>query len=205
MDAERIAVLGAGSVRCMPAVAGAFAAYFGERPLEVHLFDGDEERLDLFDRFCRVLFTFNRAGHSLAATLDPLEAMEGATRMVLCFDQHCAVRYFRAVRKGGVATGQGVRLVDQLIEVLAPSISDRVEVLSLLGSAHRIPLPHYRRLEWPPEPTAAEAASTPHQILRFLNGEEYPHELLNLATDSPVRAWLEDPSSAPAVLGQREN
>src|SRR5579872_2570625 len=105
MEPERIAVLGAGSVRSMPAISSSLAAYFGERPLSVSLFDGDEERLDLFDRFCRILFTFNRAGHTLSSTLDPVEAMDGAERIILCVGQNCAVRYFRAARKGGVATG----------------------------------------------------------------------------------------------------
>jgi hypothetical protein len=204
MQPERIAVLGAGSVRCMPAIAGSLAAFFGERPLDVRLFDGDEERLDLFDRFCRVLFTFNRAGHTLSATLDPVEAMDEAERIVLCVGQNCAVRYFRAARKGGVATGLGLGLVDQMIEVLAASIPDRVEVLSLLGDQHSVPLPHYRRLDWPPEPSGAVRAATPHQILRFLNGEEYPHALLSSAADSPLKAWLEDVSTAPFVLGQRD-
>ena len=204
MEAERIAVLGAGSVRCMPAIAGSLATFFGERPLDVRLFDGDEERLDLFDRFCRVLFTFNRAGHTMSATLDPVEAMDGVERIILCVGQNCAVRYFRAARKGGVATGFGLGLVDQLVEVLAASIPDRLEVLSLLGEGYSVPLPDYRRLDWPPEPSPSVRAATPHQILRFLNGEEYPYAILSAAAESPLKAWLEDASSAPIVLGQRE-
>src|SRR5579863_7454654 len=201
MEGERIAVLGAGSVRCMPSIAGSLAAYFGERPLEVSLFDGDEERLDLFDRLCRVLFTFNRAGHGLSATLDPIEAMDGAERVVLCIGQNCAVKYFRAARKGGVATAVGLGLVDQLVEVVAASIPDPVEVLSLLRDGPSVPLPHYRMLDWPPEPSPGARAATPHQILRFLNGEEYPHELLSEAEDSPLKAWLEDVASVPTILG----
>jgi hypothetical protein len=204
MGADQVAVLGAGSVRCMPAIAGSLAAFFGERPLEIRLFDGDEERLDLFDRYCRVLFTFNRAGHTLSATLDPVEALDGVERVILCVGQNCAVKYFRAARKGGVATGLGLGLVDQLIEVLAASIPDRIEVLSLLGERFTVPLPRYRRLDWPPEPSAAVRAAVPHQILRFLNGEEYPYELLAHAAVSPLKAWLEDRESAPIVLGRRD-
>ncbi|MHB8636499.1 MAG: hypothetical protein ACYC96_08505 [Fimbriimonadaceae bacterium] len=204
MEPEQIAILGAGSVRCMPAVAGALASFFGERPLEVRLFDGDEERLDLLDRYCRLLFTFNRAGHTLSATLDPVEAIDGVERIVLCVGQNCAIKYFRAARKGGVATGDGVGLVEQLVEVLAASIPDRVEVLSLLGERFAVPLPRYRQLDWPPPPSAKVRTAVPHQLLRFLNGEEYPHALLADATNSPVKAWLEDLDSAPVVLGNRE-
>ncbi len=204
MEPERIAVLGAGSIRCMPGISGSFAAFFGERPLEVRLFDSDPERLDLFDRFCRLLFRFNQAGHTLSSSLDPLEALDSAERVILCVGQHCAERYFRAVRRSGSATGSQFGLVEQVVEALAPSIPDKVELLSLLGEDVAVPFPHYRRLSWPPAPDATERAAIPHQILRFLNGEDYPHALLNEAGSSPVKAWLEDVESVPSILGRRE-
>lgn len=188
----------------MPAIAASLASFFGERPLEVRLFDGDEERLDLFDRFCRLLFTFNRAGHSLVATCDPNEALEGTDRVIFCIGQNCAAKYYRAARKGGVATGVELGLVDQLVELLAASIPDRVEALSLLGPSVPIPLPHYRSLQWPPEPSPERRATVPHQILRFLNGEDYPHALLSDSVQSPLKAWLEDADSVPAILGRRD-
>lgn len=204
MTAEKITILGAGSVRCMPSLAAACASFFGERPLHIALYDSDEERLDLFDRLCRVLFTFNRAGHSLSATPDPIEALEEANRVILCMGQNCAVHYFRVARRSGGATGFGAGLVDQLVELLCPSIPDDVEVLSLLGHEFSVPLPHYRKLDWPAEPTPFERAAVPHQILRFLNGEEYPHDMLAGASHSPLKAWLEDPTSVPSMLGQRD-
>src|ERR1700722_6728373 len=204
MEPERIAVLGAGSLRCMPGIAGSFAAFFGERPLEVRLFDADVERLDLFERFFRLLFRFNQAGHELSATPDPLEALDSAERVIFCVGENCAQKYFRAVRRSGSATGSQFGLVEQVVEALTPSIPDNVELLSLLGADVPVPFPHYRRSPWPPAPTAVERAAIPHQILRFLNGEDYPHALLKEASTSPLKGWLEDVETIPSILGRRE-
>jgi hypothetical protein len=42
-------------------------------------------------------------------------------------------------------------------------------------------------------------AALPHQILRYINGEEYLHEFLRQWDHAPLRAWLDDPSTAELV------
>ena len=46
------------------------ANYFGERPLDIVMFDADSERLDLFDRFARLTFSAMNSTHHLRSTDD---------------------------------------------------------------------------------------------------------------------------------------
>jgi hypothetical protein len=49
-------------------------------------------------------------------------------------------------------------------------------------------------MDWPPHLSEGEKRAVPHQILRFLNGEEYVYALLREHADSPFKAWLNDPT-----------
>lgn len=198
MDEEGIAVLGAGSVRCMPSVAASLATYFGERPLRVKLYDADLERLDLFDRLCRTFFRFNKSTHSVESTLDFREALKEVHRVIVCVGSNCAHKAFPEELES-----ESPDQTRRLCLAFSEWIDDSVEVLSLLGSRVKLPLPMYRAITWPAPLTPAERTSTPHAILRFLNGEDYPHQIFRDNAASPVRAWLEDPASQPLALGRR--
>ena len=50
----------------------------------------------------------------------------------------------------------------------------------------------WQALDWPPEPTEGERRGVPHQILRFLNGDEYPHQFLKEYASSPITVWLNE-------------
>src|SRR5687767_3239764 len=89
----RLAILGGGSVRCTPKVVAALATYFGERPLEIVMWDSDGERLDLFDRFARYLFLMTSTPHRLISTTDPYEALQGADAVIFQVGVNCARKH----------------------------------------------------------------------------------------------------------------
>jgi hypothetical protein len=165
MEAQRLTVLGAASLRYGPTICGGLAGYFGERPLEIRFWDADPERLDLFDLFARYLFKLNKTPHLLLSTEDPLEAIYGTDRIVVALDDHCAARF-------GKVTPQ------EALDVLRPHFPDGVEVLDLRGDPTI------------PEPTEDEERALPHTIMRYLRGDEYAYEFLNEQENSPVRLWL---------------
>jgi hypothetical protein len=187
MSAIRIAIMGAGSVRCTVPVLTSLAHYFGERPLQISLFDADAERLDLFDRFARVCFTTMRQAHSLRSTEDATEALEDAEFVVFQVDENCARKFLSRRRHEPDPT-------DEALERLTSMVPEGAQVLSLAGQRLPLPSDRYECLEWPPMPTAAEEAGVPHSILRLLNQEDYPYELLRRYEQSPLKEWLNSPS-----------
>jgi len=163
---ERLTVLGAGSVRYAPAICGGLACYFGERPLEIRFWDPDAERLDLFDRFARYLFKLNKTPHSLMSTDDATEAIFGTDRIVIALDEHSA----ELAKPSGSA--------EEVIALLRPSFPDGVAVLDLRLDASI------------PEPDEDALRALPHEIIRYLHGDEYAHDFLKEQQGSPVREWL---------------
>ncbi len=163
---ERLTVLGAGSVQYGPAICGGLACFFGERPLEIRFWDPDPERLDLFDRFARYLFKLNKTPHLLMSTEDAAEAIFGADRIVIGLDQH------------GAEMAQPAGTAEEVIAFLRPSFPDGVAVLDL------------RRDASIPEPDEDALRALPHEIIRYLHGDEYAHDFLKEQQDSPVKQWL---------------
>jgi malate/lactate dehydrogenase len=98
MESVKLAVMGAGSVRCTVPVLATLATYFGERPLEVALYDADEERLDLFDRFARTIFVANNNQHTVTASAEYEEVAEGADKMILQVGPNCAAKQLKKDR-----------------------------------------------------------------------------------------------------------
>ena len=167
MEPERLTVLGAAGLRYAPAICGGLANYFGERLLEVRFWDADPERLDLFDRFARYLFDLNKTPHLLLSTEDPHEALFGTDRIVLALDDHGADRY-RAD-----ATSVTV------IEALRDSFPDGAQVLDL------------RADDSIPEPSAERVRAMPHDIMRYLRGDDWAYGFLREHLESPVKLWLQ--------------
>lgn len=196
MDRIAVAVLGAGNVRCTPPVLAALAAYFGERPLDVVLYDPDPERLDLFDRLARTFFAFTKSVHRLWSTEDAGEALAEAARVIVQLDLHGASKVLKMSRTGSP------NIYDRALPRLLDNLSPTAEVLSLLDATVLLPVARFRHLNWPAEQTEAERVATPHQALRWIHGEEYPFEFFAEHEDSPLKAWLDDPATAPLA---REN
>ncbi|HWD40878.1 MAG TPA: hypothetical protein VG944_18665 [Fimbriimonas sp.] len=188
-DVVNLAVLGAGSVRCMPPVIASLATYFGERPLDIRFWDADDERLDLFDRFARYCFNMNHCGHRLTSSDDWAEALAGATHVVLAIGPNCARKY---LEKNGSLLGHGETshvLVQRAATELIEESGVDASVLSLIDvqPAGRA----WKSVDWPGEMSEAEQTAMPHQILRFLNGDEYPHDWFRQESASPLKAWLD--------------
>jgi hypothetical protein len=195
----RLAILGAGSVRCTPAVVASLATYFGERPLEIRMFDADLERLDLFDRFARVCFLMTRSVHTLISTTDAAEACLDADRVILQVGENCARKYLKERHRMGIADLGAAAMIEQAVEELLGGVSPEAEVLSLQRGDILVPRDHYYRLNWLGEPTASDRAALPHQVLRWIRGEDYTHELLREHERSPLKSWLDDVSTAQAT------
>lgn len=177
MQSSKLVVLGAGNLRCSPAVIGSLGSYYGERPLEVWLFDSREERLDLFDRLARVAFEDTTVEHRLLATTDLKEALDGADIVILALE------------------------ASEDVSPLAGDIPDGARVLSLLPFECALPLPSYYRLEWPAPPTEAEERAIKFQVLRWIHREESVWGLTEPFERSPLKQWLDDPSTAELAFG----
>lgn len=201
MDFTRVAILGGGSVRCAVPVLASLATYFGERPLEIRMYDADLERLDLFDRFARVCFLMTKSTHKLVSTTIFAEAVEDVDKVILEVGGNCAHKFLRETRRMGIATLERTAMVEQATEEMLGFIPPEAQILSLQGPEVDIPRDHYR-LDWPPPVAVESRPGVPHQVLRWVRGEEYLHELLAEHERSPLKAWLDDPESATSVTGR---
>lgn len=197
MSTIKVAILGAGSTRCTIPVTASLAMYFGERPLEISFYDSDEERLDLFDRFARLSFLMTKATHALRSTTDYQEALSGADRVIFQIGENCARKELGAVAIGREA-GEVEKLVVELIE---PSLPAGVPILDLMCPLPAITLGSSYIEDWPAAPESDEPYAVALQIVRWLNGEEYPFEIFKEQDKSPLKQWLDDPLSLPVRTG----
>lgn len=196
MSAIKVAVLGVGSTRCTIPVTASLAMYFGERPLEISLYDSDEERLDLFDRFARLCFLMTKSMHSLKATTDYQEALAGADRVILQIGANCAGKEL-----GVAAIGRSDEELERLaVELMEPSLPFGAQVLDLMGSRPSLATGASYAENWPEPPESDKPYVVALQVLRWLNGEEYPFEVFKEQEKSPVKQWLDDPLSLPVRM-----
>ena len=158
--------------------------------MRVSFWDADAERLDLFDRFARLCFRSAENEHALVSTEDPAEALDGAEMAICQVGRNCARKYVRRI---------GVEVVEVALEKLGEMIPDDADVLSLQRLEDEVPFERFYAGEWAVELTEEERRAWPHQILRFLNGEEYVHEFLRDYANRPLTSWLEDRSGAALI------
>jgi len=199
MSEVRLSVLGAGSVRCSVPVMAALATYFGERPLDITLYDADEERLDLFDRFARLCFLSTKSTHSLKSTTDYKAALEKPDMVIVQVGENCARKFLKETRRQGFAELGRASLIEQAVEDLIRDVHPPTPVLSLVADAIVYPRDVYQSTDWPPALTEAERSAYPLQVLRWCHGDEYVFEILRMHEKAPLKAWLDDPSSLPLV------
>lgn len=187
-----VAFIGAGSIRNSAPVIAALAIYFGERPLEIVLYDADEERLDLFDRFARTSFILMNSTHSLRATTELAEALHDASAVVVGYDENCARKELGKAAHRLTAS--------QAMSALRDRIADLVpEGLPVLCLPHSPAIEGADVSEHWPETLEQPSYVVPLQILRWLNGEEYPYDLFRENQGSPLRDWLDDPKLRPVT------
>lgn len=92
MRRRAVTIVGAGSLRCAPAVLASIAAKRFERPLEVRLFDANGERLDLMARLALRLFEITNAAHDVLRRPVLEEALFESDAVVVCLYEDCAKR-----------------------------------------------------------------------------------------------------------------
>jgi hypothetical protein len=148
-----------------PSVLAALAQVFGERRLEITLWDPSDEMLEVMDRLGRHLFALAENDPALRATTDTVEALDASQKVIWC---------------GGAG----------FEHLLAEK-----EIVVLKGVEE--PNASHWRINWPPEPTPKEVKARPLQLLRWLNEEDYPWDLLKQCANSPLASWLDNPLSAP--------
>jgi hypothetical protein len=195
MDRVTLAIIGAGNVQCTSPVLATLASYFGERPLDVFLYDADEERLDLFDRLARTFFAFTKSGNTLTSTMDADEALAEAHLVIVQLDLHSAAKAL------GLKRTSAKNIFGRALTKLLANASPSAEVLSLMEEEVQLPVPAFRRLSWPKHLKEGETVAVPHQALRWIHGEEYPFEFFAEHEDSPLKLWLDDPKTATLVKG----
>lgn len=193
----RLAILGAGSVQCSPAVIAALANYFGERPMEICLFDADEERLELFSRYARVCCTVTHSQHAVFATIDLDEALLGVDLVIVQVDENCARKYLAnrldILREGTDERVDDAQPVTTAAKHMVPEgLPAQGRVLSLIETETRNALPMCHSISgWPSPVPAGELYKIPHQVLRWVRGEEFLGEWLAAHERTPLRAWLD--------------
>lgn len=173
MEQASVAVLGVGDLRHGPPVLAALATYFGERPLEVVLYDPSPEILDAMHRLARAFFKVSDARHAIVSTTDLDEAIGLADRYVVC----------DAARPEPLPD-----LSELTMEASIPAPSSASALERDRTGGEILALPHG---EWPPELTAAERAAMPLQILRWIRLEDWPWEPLLNQQAAPVKAFLD--------------
>lgn len=186
MTTIKLAILGVGSIRCGVPVIASLATYFGERPLEIILFDPDEERLDLFDRFARLCFAMMKSTHTLRATTDIDEALVEVDRVILQMGRYS----FDKARVASVEPSYWLRGRFARLPIAT-------EILDLEEVAVDLRQPVAITGEWLVQPDKEFPYRVPLQILRWLNGEEYPFDVFREQERSPIKLWLDDPKSLP--------
>lgn len=190
-----LAIIGAGNVQCISQVLATIASYFGERPLDVVLYDADEERLDLFDRLARTFFAFTKSGNTLASTSNSDEALAEADLVIVQLDMHGAKKAL------GSKSSTEKSVLSRALAKLLANASPSAEILSLMDESVDLPVPTFRHLTWPRPMKDGDAVAVPHQALRWIHGEEYPFEFFAEHEDSPLKLWLDDPKTATLVKG----
>lgn len=196
-----LVVLGVGSTRCAPAIIGALAGYFGERDLEVRLYDEDRERLDLFDRLARKCFDFEQSKHALLAFSDAYEALEGADMVILAVGENCARKFVKGhpvevLAQGSVrpATGREQtreELIGVACEILFRAIPDGAPILDLTRDVELPDEPETTHVDLPAlsEP---ERLAVPFQVLRWIHGEDSIAAYVEANRKSPIKQWIDE-------------
>lgn len=192
----RVTLLGSGNIATSVTLVASLATYFGEQPLELLFWDADEERADLFDRFARLCFTVARSAHTLETFGDPKEALEGCDRVLVAVDENGARKYLK-----GTPEAQMPDRVEVCVDRLLQHVPESVPVLDLVGAVSPMRNQTFRPEGWPAPPDDQQLQTRPHQVLRWIRGEEYVNDLLARHEQSPLKAWLDQLEQAGRDTG----
>ena len=180
-DRLKIAVVGAGNLPFAPTVFATLAHWNAELPVDIWLWDGDAEMLDIFFMLAQTCFFATQSTHRLYPSTDPTETLEHADAVIVCIGERGAKRF---VGEGDDAIGAAYRR----LELLIPDSANVVSVSpGEFGTADIVPL----------EP-GTETVPDALRILRYINGEDSIWDLLNPHQATPLRDWLNQRVANPS-------
>ena len=179
----RVAVLGAGSLRCGPAIGASLAQYFGERPLEFCFWDADAEILEVMVFVARHCLYAMRSPHSVISEEAPADALANADGVIFAMDRRSAAKFLREPE-----SEDGVERALQRLSVL---LSPEPKYLSLIPEPVPDGLTRLTSVSWPPPLPDDAPLRLPQRLLRILNSEDPIHELLRGHERTPLSEWLE--------------
>jgi len=172
-ERAKIAVIGAGNLSHAPAVFATLAHWNAEKPLDIWLWDGDAEMLEVFYMLAQTCLFATRSTHRLYPTLDPTEALEHAEKIVVALGERGCVRFAGA---GADPVGAAYRR----LQLLFPDDARVGCVIEpTLDGADSVPLI-----------PGGETVSDALRMLRYINGEDSIWDLLNPNATNRLRDWL---------------
>jgi hypothetical protein len=95
MPQPRVAVIGIGSLRAGPHIAAALASCPSDERIDIRLWDGSGERLDLFDRFLSSCLEVTDYGHRAESYSNAADALAGNPAIILCLHEDGARRHLQ--------------------------------------------------------------------------------------------------------------
>lgn len=170
---SRLAILGVGSIEPAAMAVATVATYFGERPLDVVVFDPCIERRELIARLARTCCDAMRSTHALFEAASGAEALAGASHAILI---------------AAPQVGYGRCDFDQKFEGSVLTLQSKRAPVNRAFFSTRWPTAS-DMLGWKPQ-VVPHDAWTAHQVLRWVRADEWVQPLLDAASESPVRAWL---------------
>ncbi|MCH8978590.1 MAG: hypothetical protein IH945_05025 [Armatimonadetes bacterium] len=230
MRPKSIGLIGTGSLRCGLPVLSTIAAMGLARPLELRLFDANEERLDLMVRLAEQVLALAGTEHDVLCTSIVEEALEDVDAAVVSLSEDCARRMtgktaarvllpvepedgtelydlgggdmnsptpleelgprtLAALSTPDVGRVTREEAIKAALEVVYRHVGD-AKVLNLTRCAEASKLPAHTVLNWPEPLSKEERRSMPHQILRWLNGDEGLDQYVKEFAGSPLANWL---------------
>ncbi len=170
-----------------PAVLGALASYYGERPLDVRLFDPHPDFLELSFRIGKSLFLIAKSTHRIAAYSDLAIALEATDRII----------YMPANSNRDENSNQQApsHFNDGDWKNELKILPEDVHILNLVQEELLNPTASKALTGWPTPMGAESSLVFAFQILRWANGEDYPLNFLNSDDARPLHRWLDNPSA----------
>lgn len=201
---ERIAVIGAGSLRCAAPVLASIAGLSWPAGTELRLCDVHLEALDLFDRLARMLASQTGADLRISAGSDIGEAMDEATVVVLAFGLGPAKDEWRRwIAESSILDDSGreatlarcilLHLVFEQVNEYLGTQGKEVRVINLVRPVDltsNLLAWEASHIEWPEQIGEDERIPAAHQALRWIRGDDYLHGQIEAGKTSPLTEAL---------------
>lgn len=178
-----VTLIGAGTMPIAPPVLGGLAQYFGERPLDIRLYDPSPDFLDISSRIASSLFLMSKSTHAITAYESLETALEYADLALFMVPDFRAASFSRQLECES-ATGASV------LKCLTPQLAN-IPVLNLTAVETPDELNVHSLLDWPIPCGDHGDIKFAFQVLRWANEEEYPYQFLEPQDSTPLHRWLD--------------